>query len=153
MNRSINVLREHSKYLEKGIRFFHTTWGNDKNFNFYEDCILHSLSDASALPAFYLMIEDDEIIASYALLTNDLISRQDLWPWLACLFVISSHRGQGIARQLLDHAINECKHKGFPYVYLSTDLDGFYEHLDWDHYTDGFNPFGEQYKIYRKKTP
>jgi hypothetical protein len=47
---------------------------------FYEDCIRNSLEEEKALPKFYIGIESDALIASYALITNDLISMQDLLP-------------------------------------------------------------------------
>ncbi len=49
------------------------------------------------------MLDNDEIIGSYALLTNDIISRQDLMPWFACLFVNENYRNQGLAEELISH--------------------------------------------------
>ena len=98
------------------------------------------------------MLENDEIIACYALLINDIISRQDLFPWFACLFVEEKYRNKGIAKKLMDHALNECKNKGFETVYLSTDLENFYEKSGWNYYAKGYNVFGEGFKIYSKNT-
>jgi N-acetylglutamate synthase-like GNAT family acetyltransferase len=76
--------------------------GNESNFDFYKDCIENSLSDDKSLPKFYIMLDNDEIIGSYALLTNDIISRQDLMPWFACLFVDGNYRSQGLAEELMN---------------------------------------------------
>lgn len=59
-------------------------WGTKDYRSFYMDCIQHALNP-DTLPTFYLGFEEDQPIGRYALLTNDLVSRQDLWPWLACL--------------------------------------------------------------------
>ncbi len=138
--------------LEKGTQYFWTKWGNDDNFEFYKNCIDHSLDQEKALPKFYLALEDERIIGSYALLVNDLVSRQDLMPWLACLFVEEDCRGRGVAETLLKHGLKESRNKGFSHLYLSTDLEGFYEKKGWQHVGKTYNPFGEQFKIYAKKT-
>ena len=76
-----------------------------------------------ALPKFFVVLDNDEIIASYALLVNDIISRQDLVPWFACLFVNETHRKQGIAELLLKDALERAKNQGYDTLYLSSDLE------------------------------
>ena len=147
----IELITQKSDLLEKGIEYFWKQWGNESNFNFYKDCIENSLSDNKSLPKFYLMLDDDKIIGSYALLTNDLISRQDLLPWLACLYVEENYRKQGLAHQLLQHGISESKNRGFDHLFLSTDLEGFYEKKGWEYFSKGYNAFGDGLKIYIKK--
>ena len=97
------------------------------------------------------MRDSDKVIGSYALLNNDLISRQDLFPWFACLFVDESYRNQGLANKLLKHSINESKKRGFNTLYLSTQLNDFYEKKGWKYYSKGYTPFGDSTKIYSKK--
>jgi N-acetylglutamate synthase-like GNAT family acetyltransferase len=110
------------------------------------------MDNKKLLPKFYVVLEINEIIASYALVTNDIISRQDLYPWFACLFVNPGHRNKGIADKLLKHGLNEAAQKGFKYLYLSSDLENFYERKGWTHTTNGFNIHGIELKIYRKET-
>ena len=85
-------------------------------------------------------------------MTNDLISRQDLMPWLACLFVKVDHRNKGVAGSLLDHGLNEAKMKGFQKLYLYTDLENFYERKGWNHMCNGYNVATTEVKIYVKET-
>jgi N-acetylglutamate synthase-like GNAT family acetyltransferase len=73
----------------------------------------HSLDSDSVLPKFYVMLDDNRIVGTYALLRNDLISRQDLYPWFACLFVEPVYRGNKIGSQLLEHAKKQANEKGF----------------------------------------
>jgi len=146
----IKLLQREQAMVKAGIDFFWKCWGNDSNFSFYEDCILNSLSSDSYLPNFYLAIQGRDIIGSYALLTNDLISRQDLMPWFACLYVVEKHRQQGIAARLLNHGLVEASRLGFEQLYLSTDLEGFYEKKGWKCYAKGYGVAGDPFQIYSK---
>lgn len=149
---SIELVTEGSDLLEKAVAYFWQHWGSESNFNFYKDCIENSLSNIESLPKFYLMLDKDEIIGCYALLTNDLISRQDLMPWFACLYVEEHYRNQGLAERLLNHGLNESKKRGFDTLYLSTDLNNFYEKKGWNYYSIGYGFSGDEIKIYSIKT-
>lgn len=138
--------------LDTAVTYFWKCWGNEDNFNFYRDCIVHSVDKNKALPKFYTVLNDKEIIASYALLTNDIISRQDLYPWLACLYVNQEHRNKGIAELLLNHGLEETHKRGFDRLYLSSDLENFYERKGWTHISNGYNIFDTEIKIYSKLT-
>lgn len=138
--------------LNKGISYFWNCWGNDSNYQFYKNCIENSLDTKNALPKFYLALIDKEVVGSYALLTNDIISRQDLMPWLACLFVNEEHRKKGIAGQLIQHGLLETSNKGFERLYLSTHLNAFYEKTGWKHIANGYHTDDSEIKIYEKPT-
>ena len=149
---TIELIGKESELIEKGVEFFWECWGSETNFAFYDDCIRNSFSSESPLPKFYLLLNGQAIIGSYALLRNDIISRQDLVPWLACLYVHEDFRSKGLAEQLLDHALVEARQKGYDTLYLSTDLNKFYESKGWTFYKDGYGVDGNQIKIYRKST-
>jgi N-acetylglutamate synthase-like GNAT family acetyltransferase len=137
--------------MEKAIEFFHQCWGNESNFKFYEDCILHSIQSDLLLPKFYLLLENGKIIGGYALLANDMLSRQDLMPWFACLFVQENSRNQGLATILLNHGVKEAKRLEFEILYLYTELTGFYEKSGWNYFDSGYDLSGKEMKIYCKQ--
>jgi predicted acetyltransferase len=85
-------------------------------------------------------------------LTNDIISRQDLMPWFACLYVEDNYRNQGLAERLLKHSLIESQKLGFDILYLSTELNDFYEKKGWKYHSKGFGVFGDEMKIYSTKT-
>jgi len=149
---NIIEISERTDLIDKAVDYFWKCWGNDNNFQFYKDCIVNSLDKKKSLPKFYILLKDEEIIASYAILTNDIISRQDLYPWLACLFVNPENRNKGIAEQLLHHGLQETKNKGFESLFLSSDLENFYERKGWTHITNGYNIFDSEIKIFSKQT-
>jgi len=149
---TIHRLSQESPWIEAGIPFFWKQWGNEDNFAFFQDCILHALPHESSLPNFYLLLHDQKMIGSYTLITNDLISRQDLMPWLACLYVDEAYRNQGLAERLLNHGLQEAGKMGYGNLYLSTDLKGFYEKKGWELVSSGYNPSGVCFPIYAHST-
>lgn len=152
MNIEITELSKRTDLIGKAIDYFWNCWGNEVSYNFFKDCISNSLNKKDSLPKFYLALVNDEIIGSYALVTNDIISRQDLIPWFACLFVNKEHRNKGIAGQLLKHSLDEARIKGYDQLYLKTNLQGFYERYEWTYFADGFNIDDKKIKIYTKST-
>ena len=146
MSVKIIGIRENPEYLERGIDFFAAKWGIDRRI--YEDSMSHSLTTPSTLPRWYLMLKESKIIGCYGLITNDFISRQDLYPWLCALYIEKEERGSGLGAQLLAHGRGEAHRLGFEKVYLCTDHNGFYEKYGWRHIGKGYHPWGEEAKIY-----
>nr|WP_256702194.1 GNAT family N-acetyltransferase [Paenibacillus sp. P32E] len=114
--------------------------------------MLHSMKTEDGLPRFYIAVQNGSIIGTYALLRNDLISRQDVFPWLACLYVVPEFRGQKMGAELLQHALQKSRELGHDNLYLCTDLDGYYERLGWSHFTNGYIFNGTEMNIYTAPT-
>jgi GNAT superfamily N-acetyltransferase len=148
----IYELKERPVPFNKAVESFWNQWGTQENDKFYYDCMLHSCDTESELPRFYIAVKNETIIGFYALLRNDLISRQDFTPWFACLFVVPESRGSGLGSRLLEHAAIEAREKGYASLYLSTDLEGYYEKYGWELLTEGYGVTGEPTNIYIKST-
>ena len=146
MNISIISVREHPEYLDRAVDYFASKWGIDRKV--YEDCIGNSIITESSLPRWYLMLKNEDIIGSYGLIANDFISRQDLWPWLAALYVEESERGSALGSRLLAHGRREAVKLGFSKLYLCTDHIGYYEKYGWRYIGDGFGVSGNAHRIY-----
>ncbi|MCL2884268.1 MAG: GNAT family N-acetyltransferase [Oscillospiraceae bacterium] len=139
-------IREHPAYLDRAVDYFASKWGIDRKV--YEDCIGNSITTESPLPRWYLLLKEDGIIGSYGLIVNDFMSRQDLWPWFAALYVEESERGWALGSRLLAHGQKEAKKLGFPKLYLCTDHVGYYEKYGWRYIGDGFGISGNAHRIY-----
>lgn len=138
--------------FEESVKVFWGQWGNETNYDFYKDCMRHSSMDEEAIPRFYIAIEDNEIIGTYALLRNDINSRQDLFPCLACLYVKPDYRGRSVGNRLLEHALNVTARLGYEKLYLSSNLEGYYEKYSWVNSTVTYGPLGGSIKVYEKRT-
>ena len=151
MMQIVNV-KDYSGGFDKATEYIHGVWGNENNYSFYYDAIKHSSLPGKPLPQFNLLLKNDEIIGCVALITNDFISRHDLYPWLASLFIDPKHRGHGYANLLMGHVEQEAKNAGFENIYLTTGHDGYYERYGWSRMEDGIDLFtSEPTRIYTKK--
>jgi N-acetylglutamate synthase-like GNAT family acetyltransferase len=145
-------LSQRNDLFDEAVKVYWNQWGDEQNYKFYEDCMFHSCKTTDKVPRFYIALLDESIIGTYALLRNDLNSRQDLFPWLACLYVSPEHRGKKIGSHLLEHALQETNIKGYQKLYLTTDLEGYYEKYGWTHTTEAYGLSGRSIKVYEKST-
>lgn len=139
-------IRENKQYLDQAIDYFSSKWNVDKKI--YADSMSSSIETESPLPRWYLLLKGQTIAGSYGLITNDFISRQDLCPWLCALYVEEKDRGLSFGSMLLEHCRAEAGKAGFNKVYLSTDLNGYYEKYGWKYIATGYHPWGDESKIY-----
>jgi len=143
-------VHERQDLYKQAVQFIWEQWGDQSNYNFYKDCIDHS-SASNDLPKFYIAVQGEQsIIGCYALLRSDLNSRQDLYPWFACLFVAEECRGKKVGALLQNSAIEQIKKMGFDNLYLCTDLEGYYERFDWSFLDYGYLINGHKTRIYRR---
>ena len=143
-------IRTNQEYLLKAVDCFTAWWKIDQRI--YDDCISNSIITTSPLPRWYLMLKNDDIIGGYGLITNDFISRQDLCPWLCALYVEEEYRGSKLGSKLLEHAKKEALKLGYRKLYLSTDLEGYYEKYGWKFIAKGYHPWEAESKIYEIDT-
>ncbi|MBK0010026.1 MULTISPECIES: GNAT family N-acetyltransferase [Priestia] len=143
----INV-REHVEYQDKAIKYIQNKWANENTLKLYEDCITHSLKTDNSLPIWYLLENTGEIIGCAGLISNDFISRMDLWPWVCALYIEESYRGMSLGEKLLLKIKEDTKNAGFNKLYLCTNHIGYYEKYDFSYIGDGYHPWGSSSRIY-----
>lgn len=141
-------VRQHPEYAEKAIKYFQESW-TEVPAVIYEDCILNSITAKQFLPQWYLLEKDNEIIGCAGLITNDFISRMDLYPWLCAMFIDENHRGNNYGLLLIDQAEKDTKEAGFKYLNLCTDHIGYYERYGFNYIGQGYHPWGEESRIYQ----
>ncbi|WP_422420031.1 GNAT family N-acetyltransferase [Pseudomonas sp. GZD-222] len=79
-----------------------------------------------------IALDHDQLLGGAALATDDLSSRPDLGPWLACVFVTPSARGTGIAEQLIEGIGSHAQDVGIKTLYLHTsDQRAYYAKRGW----------------------
>lgn len=148
-NRGLNILsiRQHPELAGEAIAYFQQAWPSVWPI-IYENCIQHCLTARDHLPQWYLLQKDSQTIGCAGLITNDFISRVDLYPWLVAVFIDEAHRGNAYATLLMDKAKADAKSFGYKYLYLSTEHVGYYEKYGFSYIGQGYHPWKEESRIY-----
>jgi GNAT superfamily N-acetyltransferase len=117
-------IRENPEYKDKAIKYFQSKWQSVLPV-IYEDCISHSIGSTNPLPQWYLLEKECEIIGCAGLITNDFISRMDLYPWICALFIEEIHRGNNYGSLLIDKAKIDAKEAGLYWFSVKWNFELF----------------------------
>lgn len=143
-------VRENPQITNQAIAYFQKSWSSVWPI-IYEDCLNHAIHSENPLPQWYVLLKDEEIIGGVGLITNDFISRMDLYPWLCALHIDKKFRGNNLAKLLIGKVIDETKKLGFSQLNLCTDHIGYYEKFGFKYIGQGYHPWQEKSRIYQMK--
>lgn len=143
-------VRQNPEYKDAAIRYFQQSW-SEVSPMMYEDSITHCIGAKNPLPQWYLLEKGVVIIGCAGLITNDFISRGELYPWFCALYIDKNHRGKGYPTLLMDKAKEDAADMGFSSMYLCTDHIGYYERYGFSHIGQGYHPWDEESRIYEIK--
>ena len=141
-------VKKSPEYTNEAIKYFQSKWASENSMNVYDDCIRNCITTSNPLPQWYLLIENSKIIGCAGLITNDFISRMDLYPWVCALYIDEDFRGNEYGSLLLDQAKQDAKESGFSNLYLCTDHIGYYEKYGFKYIGIGYHPWGDSSRIY-----
>ena len=130
MNYTIISLGNNPTMKDRMATWFHQKWGIP--LEAYQDSMTECLETKSAVPSWYVAIQNDRIIGGIGVIENDFHNRPDLAPNVCALFVEPDVRGQGIAGKLLNTVCKDMKAAGLDKLYLLTDHTSFYERYGWE---------------------
>ncbi|MGP1186141.1 GNAT family N-acetyltransferase [Serratia sp. CY54781] len=143
-------VRQAPELAPRAIAYFQRHWATAETLMMYEDAINRSLGATNPLPQWYLLMENDQILGCAGLITNDFISRGELYPWLCALYVEEAQRGRGYGAKLIEHVAAETRRLGFPQLHLCTDMEGYYERSGFVYNGLGYHPWGEASRVYSR---
>jgi N-acetylglutamate synthase-like GNAT family acetyltransferase len=115
----------------------------------YEDSINHCIDARNDLPQWYFLEKDNKIIGCAGLITNDFISRGDLYPWVCGIYIDENHRGNAYGKILIDKAKSDTKKFRYQYLYLCTEHIGYYENYGFEYIGQGYHPWEAESRIYQ----
>ena len=125
------ALRENEQIKDAAASWFNSKWGVPKEA--YLECMDSYLSGETEY-GWYLCLFGDEIVGGLGVIENDFHDRKDLTPNVCAVYTDEEHRGNRIAGNLLDMAVEDLRKKGVSPVYLVTDHTSFYERYGWEFY-------------------
>lgn len=141
-------VRQQPAIADTAIRYFQDKWASSESLMVYEDCIRHCIGAKAPLPQWYLVFMEDAVIGCAGLITNDFISRMDLYPWLCALYIEPAYRGRAYGALMLARAKTDARAAGYETLYLCTDHTGYYERYGFSYLGQGYHPWGESSRIY-----
>lgn len=115
---------------ERAAQWFHEKWGIP--LEAYRESMDECLTQKSAVPQWYLAMEDGQILGGLGVIENDFHDRKDLAPNVCAVYTEEAKRGQGIAGALLDMVCKDMRDRGIDTLYLVTDHTSFYERYGWE---------------------
>ena len=129
-NYSITRLRDCPELIDNAATWFHQQWGVPKAA--YAESMNVCANNKATVPQWYVVLEEDEIIAGLGVIENDFHDRRDLAPNVCAVYVEETHRKQGLAGQMLKCVCDDLADKGIGTLYLLTDHGSFYERYGWE---------------------
>lgn len=128
-NYRIIKISDHPEMKAPAAVWFHEKWGIPSSV--YLESMANSAKDI-AVPQWYIMMADDDIICGMGIIENDFHPRVDLSPNVCAVYTKESFRNQGLAGALLDFVCKDMRSYGIDTLYLVTDHTGFYEKYGWE---------------------
>lgn len=129
MDWNILRIREHREFLDKAVHWFHEKW--DIPESAYRESMEDCIRSLAAVPQWYIVMEEDKIIAGVGVIENDFHDRKDLTPNVCAVYVEEEYRNRGIAGDMLRFVCGDMAGKGIDVLYLVTDHTAFYERYGW----------------------
>ena len=84
------------------------------------------------IPTTYVALDENELLGSVTLVEHDMLTRPDLSPWLAGVYVTPERRHQDTGSALVRHAVHQTALMGVQRLYLYTHAArAFYANLGW----------------------
>lgn len=123
-------LEDRPDLKERAAGWFHEKWGIP--LEAYRESMEECLAMKSAVPQWYLAMEEDQIIGGLGVIENDFHDRKDLAPNVCAVYTEEAKRGCGVAGTLLQTVCQDMKEHGIDTLYLVTDHTSFYERYGWE---------------------
>lgn len=123
------TLQQQPEWKDRAARWFHEKWNIP--LEAYLESMKECLENKNAVPQWYIVVKENEIVGGLGVIENDFHNRKDLTPNVCAVYVEEEYRCQGIAGRMLEYVCNDMKEKNIDTLYLVTDHTSFYERYGW----------------------
>jgi GNAT superfamily N-acetyltransferase len=134
MAQRIVPIAEHLEWVSTIARWHWEEWGHHDPAGSLQSWTagLAQRTHAAAIPTTFVAIDGDLPIGSACLVEHDMLTRPDLSPWLAGVFVVPEQRRRGIGSALVKHATTAAVAFVAPTLFLYTNgSERVYAKLGW----------------------
>lgn len=144
----IQPLYQAPHHAEQVTEWLWQAFGQGLSRAFFASVIAHS-QQPDALPLTFIATEGETLLGTVGLWRCDLISRQDLFPWLAALYIDGPQRGRGLGQALQQHVIQYARQQGYASLHLYAAFRDYYERFGWQHIGEGIDYPDTRVNLYR----
>lgn len=146
----IELLTDYPQHRGQVIDWLWRAFGSENSRAFFASVVDSGMHGAD-LPITFIALQGDKLVGTVGLWRCDLISRQDLTPWLAALYVDESQRGSGLGLRLQQHVQDFGRRAGFSELYLYSDFSGYYERHGWRYIGDALDYPDRPVRLYHRE--
>lgn len=136
------------QHAQQVIDWLWQAFGTADSRDFFASIVETSQRDGE-MPLTFVALDGEKLVGTVGLWRCDLISRQDLYPWLAALYIDEHQRGRGLGAKLQEHVINYARTLGYPQLYLYSACKDYYERFGWQYIGDGLDYPNKPVHLYR----
>ena len=97
------------------------------------------------------MLEEGNIIAGAGVISNEPPMQKEQRPNICAVYVEDQHRGKGIAGALLEYICIDMMLRGMNEIYLTTELESFYERYGWEFMAEFKDDDEKTMRVYRRR--
>lgn len=130
----IALLADHPDLVETIARWHWEEWHQQDPVGSLPQWIerMQHRTNRDRIPIAFVAFDGEEPVGSTLLVERDMETHRELTPWLAGVYVVPTHRGQGVGAVLVRHTVRQAAALGMDRLYLHTETArGFYEKLGW----------------------
>jgi len=96
----------------------------------------------------FVAMDDGQIVGMTTLMKTDYYPLPEIYPWVSCVFVTESHRGQRISGMLIEYANQYAETLGFQQTYIPSEHVGLYEKYGYRYVREIVNYGGGTDRLY-----
>lgn len=124
---------------EKAIEYIHHVWrDNDSASNFYDVITKLSLEEEE-LVNFYVLLHEQKIIGCCGLVTHDVVTSRNVYPWVTSLYIDEAYRGKNYGQLLMNHVGHIAQLMGYQKLHLTTGKTDYYRQFGWKELENNFS--------------
>jgi len=139
----IAYLAEYPEHVQTCTSWIYGLWTSQSGAEYesvYEK--FQNGANTAELPITLIALAGSKPAGTVSLWKNN-VTRPDLSPWLAALYVHPFHRNKGISLRLIERVIEEARRLGFKELYLVTEeAKALYERFGWREMEQTTTPYG-----------
>lgn len=144
-------IRDEGSYKEVAARYIYNNYTGNSEYKKFEDSLYEAANSSRSTPMWYLAEENHQIVGCAGLVDHDAVDREDLTPWICCLYVEPKSRGIGLGEMLIDKILEDAADNNINEVYVCAEQLGFFSKFGFTYHSSGFTSDREGVKIYSLK--